>query len=162
MPRKLCLPLLLLVTSCAPAQAQLQVKTPASAACPPDQTTRTPVIGFIVEDEFGGIDGFQHSDALTDALEEAGFKVSGPHYINLLDHGSVKISGKIQNWRNANGDESRKRIGLVDIDIIDLNTQELIFKFKQPSAKLVFQAPTFEQVTQQIVGELSQRFCQFR
>lgn len=135
---------------------------PASAACPADQTTRLPVIGFIIEDTFGGIDGFQHSDMLADLLKEAGFRVSDPYHINLLDHGSVKLSGAIQNWRNGNGDESRKRIGQVDVDVTDLNTRELLFKFKQPSAKVVFQAPTFEQVAQQIVSELSQRFCQFK
>lgn len=159
--QKTVLALTFALASCAPATAQLQVTTPGNPACT-EGTTLTPVVGIAVESDFSGLDGYTHADAIRSALKDAGFRTTDANRYDLLDVASIDLSGTIENWKNIDGDESRTRIGKVDVDVVDLSTKNVLFTFRQDSARLLFQAPTFAQVTSQLVGELSRRFCQMK
>lgn len=157
--KRFVLPIIGLLSACAPATAQLQVTTPTAARCA-ENTTLTPVVGIALEGSFGGVDGYRHADDLKNALKIAGFRVTDLYHVDLLDRASIKISGRIDNWQNVYGDVSRSRIGKVDLDVTDLSTKDVLFTISQPSARAVFQAITFEQLNQQLVEELSKHFCQ--
>lgn len=162
MPQKRCaLTLLIFLSACAPATAQLKVSTPGMAYCT-EGTTLTPVIGIAVDADFGGWQGLKHSDAFVSTLHAAGFKSAETYAYPLLDKASIKLEGDILNWKNAYGEESTNRVGKINLEVTDLSTREVLFTLRQDSARAVFQAPTFEQVYEQIVTEMSKRFCQLK
>jgi len=149
-----------LLTSCAPATAQLHVSAPQNITCLPDSTL-TPVLGIAVPDYFDGDRGNQRAKEVKQALEDIGFKVVPTWQYKLIDKASVKLDGRITQWANGNREES-ERIGAVRLNVTDLNTDETLFSIEQTPARSVFQAPKWSTVLESLTATLRQRLCQAR
>ncbi|MGY2896494.1 hypothetical protein [Deinococcus sp. UYEF24] len=111
--------LTVLLASCAPVIAQLQVQTPASSAPCMQTETITPVIGVAVQTYFDGDYYVEYTDAVNKALEMAGFKIQPDYAYPLPDLASILIKGRVDAWTTRSGDRSH-RVGNVNLKVIDI------------------------------------------
>ncbi|MVN86894.1 hypothetical protein GO986_08965 [Deinococcus sp. HMF7620] len=148
--------LLTLALSTSVACAQLQVTTPATAACAPDAT---PVLGIALDSFLDGDYNIDVTNALERALRRAGFKVY-PHYeFELLDKASIGLSGEVNHWRSSAGNRS-ERVGDAHLVITDLSTGEHLLNLDQKRATFVLSAPSLDAFIRDVVAALSKKFCQ--
>lgn len=135
------------LAACAPAQS-IQVTDG-----PPVSVQNTVAINGIAVQEFTAPDGYGWviSNKLQDRLSFEGFRVYDSDAWQLEEKARILITGRIEKFVNANGDEL-DRIQFAEVFIRDLGDRSIIKTITVPRARIAWDAPRTEDFLSSVVN----------